>query len=198
MFHKLRGLRPNLSIFDLVAPFNFDWDFGDDDNIISLKENKLLLTLGDVTKGSFLYRFDIQKIGFFHLYDGPHIRFESTDAYTGKLHFYKLDSDFSYHVSLKVEKIKKDGEYNVGDEQGITVWITIDKSVYDFFSNKIKKLSDTALPKRQEAQLAWNTRKHAMTAFRPAGPVSPNTGGVGHGAGATRRVGRRRATRRHR
>ena len=52
MFERLRKLRPELSVTDLVAPFNFEWEY-DGNNRIHVEDNDIFIYFRKTDGGEF-------------------------------------------------------------------------------------------------------------------------------------------------
>jgi hypothetical protein len=191
MFERLRKLRPELSVTDLVAPFNFEWKY-DAKNKVSLEDNNIFIIFNKDSVGEFTVSLKINKIGFYTERHNIYIKFETSDSREGLL-WISLDTrDMIYFASMEVFD-KTDSENNANDNSyGTQAYLHISKPIYDFFFKKVQEQSKEEMPKRQAAQMAWNTRKHVMAVF---GAPRPNNGGTGHGAGASRRGGNRKQRR---
>lgn len=186
MFERLRKLRPELSVTDLVAPFDFEWEY-DAKNRVYVEDNDIFIFFKKTDHCEFTVYAKIKKIGFYTERHNIYIKFETLDSREGLLWISYLDG--KYFASMEVFE-KEDSENNSGGgSHGTQSFLYISKPIYDFFFNKVQEQIKEEMPKRQAAQMAWNTRKHAMAAF---GAPRPNNGGTGHGAGASRRGGNRK------
>lgn len=191
LFRRLKELRPSLSARDLVTPYDFEMVL-DDNNTISVNENELYISFNINEAGGFEYSNTIRKIGFYvesvRGQENAHMTFETTDSNEGHLYFFELDGE--NRVALEVSKT---GE---GSPSGISSNLVLNPEMTTRFVGKMKDhMKD--LPRRQAAQMAFNTRKHLLSSFVP--PVKVERGadaGAGAGAGASRRGGKRRGGKR--
>jgi hypothetical protein len=194
MFRRLRELRPKLSVRNRVDPFDFEMHH-DGNHTISLNGSELYINFQELS-GELSFSHAIRKIGFYvetaFGQEKVYVTFETTDSYEGTLSFFEFDG--RHIVALEVFKI--------GEEpaRGFSSNLVIDPGILRVFSAKVQEQSRTVMPKRQAAQMAYNTRKHLLTTFVPPVKVERSAGagaGAGAGTGASRRSRRTRRTRRH-
>jgi hypothetical protein len=187
LFRRLKELRPSLSVYDLVAPYDFEIEL-DDNNIISVKKNELYINFDINKAGGFDYSNTIRKIGFFMDQEKAHMTFVTTDSNEGHLYFFELDG--KNYVALEVSKI---GEESPGGSS----FVFLNPEMTTRFVGKMKDhMKD--LPRRQAAEKAFKMREHLLSAFVPSVKVEQGAGASASRRGGKRRGGKRRGGKRQR